>query len=215
MRIVMVGGGGHASDVLGVIEEVRRNTGAFVEVAGIVADGEIDDRRFRDRGVRQIGGIEDLPKLDATHYIIAIGFSKARWRVFNRLEPGHLDAATFVHPRAFIPPNVLVGAGTIILAGVCVSPFARIGHHVYLSHGSLIGHDCDIRDFVTVLPGAAISGDTVLEETCMIGSNAVVVEGRSIGAGAIVGAGAVVLKDIPRDVTAAGVPAKWSISGSK
>jgi sugar O-acyltransferase (sialic acid O-acetyltransferase NeuD family) len=204
MRIVLIGGGGHASDVLGLIEEIGKD-----EVVGIVADDEISEARFNHRGVRKIGELADLPNVDATHYIIAVGFSQGRKIVHDKIRPGSLKPATLIHPRAYIPRGVPVGAGTVLLAGVCVSPMANIGNHVYLSHGCLIGHDCRIEDFATVLPGAAVSGNTVLAEGAMIGTNAAVIEGCSIGAWATVGAGAVVLKDVPAHATAVGVPAKW------
>jgi acetyltransferase-like isoleucine patch superfamily enzyme len=86
---------------------------------------------------------------------------------------------------------------------------ASIGSHAYLSHGCLLGHDCHVEDFVSVMPGAAVSGDTVLGKASMIGTNATIVQGIRIGEGASIGAGAVVLKDVPAHVTAVGVPARW------
>ena len=87
-----------------------------------------------------------------------------------------------------MPPGIAIGAGTVILSGARISPLAKLGRHVCLSYGCLIGHDCEIQDYVTVLPGAAISGDTLLGEASMIGTNAAVVQKLKIGAGAIVGA---------------------------
>jgi acetyltransferase-like isoleucine patch superfamily enzyme len=84
----------------------------------------------------------------------------------------------------------------------------RIGKHVYLSHGCLVGHNCEILDFATVLPGAAVSGDTVLGEACLIGTNAAIIQDLKIGTAAIVGAGAVVLKNVASNTTVVGNPAK-------
>lgn len=213
MRVVLVGGGGHASDVLGAFEAAHANSvsqgGAPHPVVGIVADNDVDDRRFSHRNVRQIGSVDDLPRLDVSHYIIAVGLSEGRRALQQRVASFGLQATTIIHPRAWVPDDVSVGDGTVVLAGVCVSPLARIGHHVYLSHGALIGHDCQVGDFATVLPGAAVSGDTSLGEGTVIGTKAAVVQGLKIGAGAMIGAGAVVLRDVPENVTAVGIPAKW------
>ena len=160
MRIVLLGGGGHASDVLGAFEAAY-GSGRH-PVIGILDDAEIDGRRFAHRGVRQIGDISDLKRIDASHYIVAIGFSRPRQAVFARVRQFGRTPATIVHPKADIPEGVPVGQGTVILSGARVSPMANIGNHVYLSHGCLVGHDCEILDFATVLPGAAVSGDTVL-----------------------------------------------------
>jgi sugar O-acyltransferase (sialic acid O-acetyltransferase NeuD family) len=208
MRVVLVGGGGHASDILGVFEAAARAKGeTTTPIAGIVADGDVDLRRFTHRGVGQIGYIDDLKSLDVSHYIIAVGFSLPRQKLQARVDAFGLRAASIIHPLADIPPSIPVGEGTVILSGVRMSPMAIVGRHVYLSHGCLIGHDCDIQDFVTVLPGAAVSGDTILGEASLIGTNASVVQGRTIGARAIVGAGAVVVKDVAPDITVVGSPA--------
>jgi sugar O-acyltransferase (sialic acid O-acetyltransferase NeuD family) len=208
MRVILIGGGGHASDVLGVFEACARAGRTEAQVVGIVADVEIDPRRFAHRGVRQLGDLSDLGRIDASHYIVAVGFGRPRRQLDERVRPFGLTPATILHPLADVPPGVPIGPGSVILAGVHVSPMAAIGRHVYLSHGCLIGHDCRIGDYATVLPGAAVSGDTVLGEACTIGTKAAVIEGLTIGAGATVGAGAVVLKDVPPDTTAVGVPAK-------
>jgi acetyltransferase-like isoleucine patch superfamily enzyme len=49
----------------------------------------------------------------------------------------------------------------------------------------------------------------VLGDGVFLGTGAVVLPGRSVGAWARIGAGAVVTTDVPGGVTAAGVPARW------
>jgi sugar O-acyltransferase (sialic acid O-acetyltransferase NeuD family) len=212
MRLVLLGGGGHGSDVLGAIEAYnafRSESEEAITVVGIVADDPIDMRRFAHRGVRALGTLDDLPNIDATHFIGAVGYPRGRISAVKRALAMGKTPATVIHPRAWVPGDVGVGAGTVVLAGACVSPGARLGEHVYISHGALVGHDAQVEDFVSVLPGAAVNGDTRLGEGCTIGSNATVIEGLAIGAGAIIGAGAVVTKDIPPGVTATGIPARF------
>lgn len=107
----------------------------------------------------------------------------------------------------------MIGSGSVILAGVCISPGVVIGQHVYLSHGSLIGHDCNVHDFVSVMPGGSVSGDARLEESCMIGANATVLQGVTVGAGATLGAGAIAVSDIPPGAVAKGIRARWQSAG--
>ena len=99
----------------------------------------------------------------------------------------------------------------MILAGVCISPLALIGRHAYISHGALIGHEARVEDYVSVMPGASVSGETVLGEGCLIGANATVLEKITIGAWAKIGAGAVITGHIPKNVTAMGVPARFRV----
>jgi acetyltransferase-like isoleucine patch superfamily enzyme len=79
---------------------------------------------------------------------------------------------------------------------------------------STIAHDCIIEDFVTVLPGANISGNVKLSMGAYIGANTCVLQGKSvtekliIGKYSIVGAGAVVTKNVPDNTIVKGIPAK-------
>lgn len=211
MRIVLIGGGGHASDVLGVAEALYGTVADGKNpIIGFVDDDEVDDSRFRSRGIWQIGRISDLAAIDASHYILATGYPAGRQALHSRVVGSGLKPASFVHPGAHVPDNVVIGSGTVIFAGVCLSPLVSIGDHVYISHGALLGHDCSVCDYVSVMPGAAISGDTVLGSGSMIGTHATIIQGVVIGRNTTIGAGAVVLGDVPDGVTAVGVPAKWS-----
>ena len=73
---------------------------------------------------------------------------------------------------------------------------------------STIGHDSVLDDFVSVYPGATVSGSVHLADGVTIGTGANVLPGVSVGAGAFVGAGAVVTGDVDPGVTVAGVPAR-------
>ncbi|WP_431274214.1 acetyltransferase [Variovorax ureilyticus] len=213
MRIVLLGGGGHASDVLGAIEALQAfspmQPGVAYTVVGILADADIDMRRFAARGVTQIGSIDDMGRIDASHYVACVGYPKSRRSVVERAAQSGLQALTLVHPRAWVHPGVPIGPGSVVLAGSCISPGSEVGAHVYLGQGSIIGHDCVVGDYVSVMPGATVSGDTEIGPGALVGANATILEKRSVGPWARVGAGAVVTKDIPGDAVAVGIPARF------
>ena len=209
---MLVGGGGHASDILAAYEAIARETGEPHPVIGIIDDAEVDMRRFIHRGVRQIGAISDLDRCGATHFILALGWPMAREAVAKRLTNTRLRVDTVIHPRAFVPPGVTVGDGAVVLANCVVSELAQIGCHAYLSHGTLIGHDTVIGDFASVMPGASISGDCSIGEGCLIGANATIIEGVRVGPRSTLGAGAVLTKNTPGGIVALGTPARWKIA---
>ena len=208
VRVLLIGGGGHASDVLGVFEALARHSAEPHPIIGFVAEGDVDPRRFSHRGVRQLGDFDDIKSIDASHYVLGIGFGQPREAVDRRITGHGLTGATAIHPLADVPPATTIGSGTVIFSGVRLSPLVTIGRHVCLSSGAIIGHDCQIEDYVTVLPGAAIGGDTHLGEACLVGSNATVIQKLRIGVRAVVGAGAVVVKDVPDGLVVVGNPAK-------
>ena len=65
-----------------------------------------------------------------------------------------------------------------------------------------------LADGVQICPGARLVGGVVCEEDVFVGTGAIVIPGRTIGARTVVGAGAVVIRDLGPDLIAVGNPAR-------
>lgn len=100
--------------------------------------------------------------------------------------------------------------GIIKLKGAQVSlDESQSGKHVHICQNAIVSHGCILGDYVTVAPGAILCGDVKVGAGTLIGAGAVVLHtGITIGDNAIVGAGAVVLEDVPSNVTVVGNPAR-------
>jgi len=121
-----------------------------------------------------------------------------------------------------------IGQGTRIVGPVDIDGELEAGEDVFIGkHLSIwgngkvtIGERCDIAPGVTFLTGthqigdstrragAGMTLDTVVGSGTWIGANSTILPGISIGKGCVIGAGAVVTKDVPDHVLVAGVPAK-------
>lgn len=160
-------------------------------------------------GLFVLGDVQWLASHPDTYVVVAVGNPVFKRKIVCELKAiGHERFATLVHPGAIIGDYVQVGEGTIICAGSIITTDIRIGNHVTINYNCTIGHDSTIEDYATILPSASISGNVIVEEGCQIGTGSQVIQGLTIGRWSIVGAGAVVVRDIPRNVTAVGVPAK-------
>ena len=83
-----------------------------------------------------------------------------------------------------------------------------IGPRAWLMKHSHVGHDAIVWDDCELSPGAVVCGFAVLERGVRVGVNASILPYRRVGAGARIGAGAVVTKDVPPGEVWAGNPAR-------
>lgn len=114
---------------------------------------------------------------------------------------------------ALIGDNVEIGDGCIFSHNTMVTSDARIGLAFQCNIYSYVAHDCIIGDYVTLGPRVSLNGRIKVEDDVYIGSGANFLPGKTdkfltIGKGAIVGAGALVTKDVEPGTTVVGAPAK-------
>ena len=139
--------------------------------------------------------------------IVAIGDNATRLHKSKTFLQSGITLATLLHPSAVISRFAQIGPGTVVLANAVVNPFAAIGDACIVNTSSVVEHDCILCDGVHISPKAALGGRVVIGEKSWICIGSTVANNLNIGANTIIGAGAVVLQDVPNDVLAAGVPA--------
>ena len=111
------------------------------------------------------------------------------------------------------------------LTGIEIHPGAKIGKGVFIDHGCavVIGETAEVGDNCTIYQGVTLGGTgkhcgkrhPMLGSDVMVGAGAKVLGPFKVGDHAKIAAGAVVLKEVPSDSTAVGIPAKIVNSASK
>jgi serine O-acetyltransferase len=102
--------------------------------------------------------------------------------------------------------------------GIEIHPGAKIGRRFFIDHGMgvVIGETCEIGDNVTVFQGVTLGGTgkekgkrhPTVKDNALIATGAKVLGSITIGENSKVGAGSVVLKDVPPNSTVVGIPGK-------
>lgn len=207
LKMVVLGGGGCAGEVLDVVDALVAD-GASIDVLGVLDDGHPDSGRLAGWGVEWLGAIDHLSSLPLEVAVVAgIGSPSVRRTVLARATGR--TSPTLVHPDATVARrSVELGAGVVVCAGVRIQSHVRIGRHVHLNQNATIGHDVVIGDHSVLSPLVAVSGNAVLEEGCFVGAGVALNPGVRLGAGSVVGSGAAVVTDVRPGATVVGVPAR-------
>jgi UDP-N-acetylbacillosamine N-acetyltransferase len=137
-----------------------------------------------------------------------VGDNKTRKKLFKKVEEKGFSIVSLIHPSASIAQDVTINKGTVIMANVVINVGSTIGEGVILNSSSTIEHENNINDFVHISPNVALAGNVTVECDTHIGIGSSVIQFITIGQQTIVGAGSVVIKDIPSCVIAYGNPCK-------
>lgn len=201
--ILILGAGGHGKVVADILT-----------CQGIGVLGFLDDNPATwgssCLGLPTLGGINTYKDYAPDGLIIGVGQNRVREALVQRLGKA-ADALWInaIHPSTIIAPSVCLGIGIVIAAGAVINPEASIGDHTIINTGATIDHDCQIGGFCHIAPGVHLAGAVTVGEGSLLGIGSAVIPLRNIGEWTIVGAGAVVIRDVPSNVTAKGIPARW------
>ena len=147
-------------------------------------------------------------------FAVAIADSRARERIALRCAARGATAVTLQADNATTYDFNEIGAGSILCANTTVTANVRIGKHFHANLYSYVEHDCVIGDWVTFAPRVCCNGNVRIGDHAYIGTGAMLHPGvpggrpLSIGEGAIVGMGAVVIRDVAPHTTVVGNPAR-------
>lgn len=191
--ITLYGAGGHCKVVLDILE-----------ANGIEAKRVVDDAPNSTTFMSLPLSRPD--NILFNNVIITIGNCRIRKKIAEKIKV--LRYITAIHPSAIVCKNVPLGIGTVIMHGAIVQSSASIGNHCILNTKSSVDHDTVIKDFVHVASGATICGECEVGECTWIGAGTVVKQCVKIGKNCMIGAGSVVVTDIPDGVVAYGNPCR-------
>jgi sugar O-acyltransferase (sialic acid O-acetyltransferase NeuD family) len=205
-KIAIVGAGGFGRETLQIILDLNSIAHAW-DLCGFVIVGDFPAPE-RVHGYPVHRGAQWIADNPDVHLVVAIGDPAARRKVVRRVGSYGNRFATLIHPRAWFGTDVAFGSGSIVCAGATLTTTVRLGSHVHVNPNCTIGHDAALDDFATLYPSVSVSGHVHLREGVECGVGTRLIPRVTVGEWSILGAGSVVTRSLPANITAVGVPAR-------
>jgi len=199
-----------ASSQAMAVAEIVRLTGKY-EIVGFLDD--VNPQRVGEEffGAEVLGGREQLDALRTAgvdFLSVGVGHSEARLKAMEFAQSKGFGLPVLIHPDATISADARVGDGTVVRAQSVVDYGVQIGKGAILAPGSLVSHQSVLEDGVRLASGAAVGANVLVARCAFLGLNCSIMNNTRIGEGAVIGIGAVVLRDVPDGTVACGVPAR-------
>lgn len=206
----IVGAGGFGREVMPVAQQMlaAKHAANEFELVFVVEFGSTAPVN----GHRVMTAEAFLATPGARHFNIAIADHAARRRIADAFVAAGAVPFDVVAANSVQLAGNRIGEGAILCPFTTVTSNATIGRFFHANIYSYVAHDCVIGDFVTFAPGVQCNGRVRVEDHAYIGTGAILREGSAerpivIGAGAVVGMGAVVTRSVPPGTTVVGNPA--------
>lgn len=206
--LIIFGASGFGREVAWAVERINKVSPTWNLLGFLDDSDEIQGTIIN--GYRVLGKTDDVLYYPDAYYVVAIGASRIRKKIVSNMKVVNpsIKFGTVIDPSVEISEYVTIGEGTIICAHSIITVNINIGSHVIVNLDCTIGHDAILQDFVTLYPSVNVSGMTNIGHATELGTGMQIIQGKNVGDYSIVGAGSVVIKDIPAKCTAVGSPAK-------
>ncbi len=147
-------------------------------------------------------------KLEKHDIFISIGDAKIRQELFNKVQKAGFNVVSLIHKSAVISSSAKIGLGVSVMPNCVINANAFIADGAIINSASIIEHECQIGAFAHICPGVKIAGASKIGARVWLGIGSCVIQNLNIGDDAYIGAGSVVVKDLPSKVRAFGNPAR-------
>jgi len=206
--LLIFGAGGFGREVAWIVERLNKVSPTW-NLLGFMDDAD-DIQGTLINGYPVLGKTGDIRNYPNAYFVVAVGASKIREQIVSNMKTidPSIQFGTVIDPSVEMSDRVTIGEGTIICAHSIITVNVEINSHVIINLNCTIGHDSVIRDFATLYPSVNLSGITNINRAVELGTGMQIIQGKTVGEYSIVGAGAVVVRDIPAKCTAVGNPAK-------
>lgn len=206
MKSIIIGAGKYGEVYLSYLKE------AGIEVIGFLDD----DPKLHNQtcgGVPVLGPVSLLSSLRKSHDVenvyCPLGNNRLRVKFLTQAKELGYNTPSYIHPTVTISNNVIIGNGVYILLGTNIMPHTVIEDFVMISMGVNVAHHNILKMGTFLSTGCNFGASIVAEKYTYCGISSTMMTGiHRLGEDCLIGAGAVVIRDVPDGAVMAGIPAK-------
>jgi sugar O-acyltransferase (sialic acid O-acetyltransferase NeuD family) len=163
---------------------------------------------YDDKTELKVNYLYENPKLSEWWSVVAIGDNVIRNIICEKILFLGGSLLTVKHKDCFVSDTAKIGVGSTIHFGAHVGANVVLGKGCIVNNGASVGHGCKLGDYVNVCDGTMFGGDVTVGDETFIGLNCTILPKVKIGKACTIGAGSVVINNIPDGMKVAGNPAR-------
>ncbi len=204
-KIIIFGSSGHARSIAVILEMLNYDIIGFIDSYQPKGINILNYKTIGDEMV-----LKNCDNIYGTNkVIVGVGDIWGRRKIVEKIKSinSTIVFPTIISPTAIISKYTSIGEGSVVFNNAFINVESAIGNFCIINSASIIEHNTSIGNFCTISSAVNIGGDVKIEENTFVGSSATIIQKRSIGKDSVIGAGAVVNRNIPSKVLAVGVPA--------
>jgi len=140
--------------------------------------------------------------------IVAIGNPELRHFMMDAAVKRGAQLPCFSFDGAIVRSRPTPNSGVIVCPHSIITAGVKLRRGVQINLNCVVGHDVELGEFATLSPSVDIMGGAKLGYQVFVGAGATILPNVYVGDHAVIGAGAVVVRDVPDYATVVGNPAK-------
>ena len=207
--IVIIGLNTFTKTVIDILELINK-----YHITGIINVNETTNLKTFNTKYPVFDSLDDLWVLEKKggikHVIISVLDGHQRKDISERIKKSSpwLTFINAVHPAAVLAKHSVLGKGAIIGARAVLNSDCQLGDFCIVQDKASIGHDCHIGSFVTLKTNVTLGGQVAVGNYSTIQSGVNIINNIVLGTNCFIKENTLVLKNIPEDSMAEGIPAK-------